>query len=98
MNFVALKMLFGDRAKYLMLLAGLTFSTMLIVQQGSIFWGLMIWSQSGISNINAPVWVSGSKHQPGRRGQAIGRYSRKRGAERSWSGVGGSSVQGVAAS
>ena len=58
MNFVALKMLFGDRAKYLMLLAGLTFSTMLIVQQGSIFWGLMTWSQSGVSNINAPVWVT----------------------------------------
>ena len=58
MNFVALKMLFGDRAKYLMLLAGLTFSTMLIVQQGSIFWGLMMWSQSGISNINVPVWVT----------------------------------------
>jgi len=58
MNFVALKMLFGDRAKYMMLLAGLTFSTMLIVQQGSIFWGLMIWSQSGITNVNAPVWVT----------------------------------------
>ena len=58
MNFVALKMLFGDRAKYMMLLAGLTFSTMLIVQQGSIFWGLMTWSQSGITNINAPVWVA----------------------------------------
>jgi putative ABC transport system permease protein len=58
MNFVALKMLFGDRAKYLMLLAGLTFSTMLIVQQGSIFWGLMTWSQSGITNINVPVWVT----------------------------------------
>ena len=58
MNYVALKMLFGDRAKYLMLLAGLTFSTMLIVQQGSIFWGLMMWSQSGISNINVPVWVT----------------------------------------
>ena len=58
MNFVALKMLFGDRAKYMMLLAGLTFSTMLIVQQGSIFWGLMTWSQSGITNINAPVWVT----------------------------------------
>lgn len=41
-----------------MLLAGLTFSTMLIVQQGSIFWGLMTWSQSGITNINAPVWVT----------------------------------------
>ncbi|HQU28248.1 MAG: FtsX-like permease family protein [Nitrospira sp.] len=58
MSFVALKMLFGDRAKYLMLLAGLTFSTMLIVQQGSIFWGLMTWSMSGISNVNAPVWVT----------------------------------------
>ncbi|MFZ1745249.1 MAG: ABC transporter permease [Nitrospirales bacterium] len=60
MNFVALKMLFGDRPKYLMLLAGLTFSTMLIVQQGSIFWGLMTWSQSGITNVNAPVWVTDS--------------------------------------
>lgn len=58
MNYVALKMLFGDRAKYLMLLAGLTFSTMLIVQQGSIFWGLMTWSQSGITNLNVPVWVA----------------------------------------
>ena len=58
MNYVALKMLFGDRAKYLMLLAGLTFSTMLIVQQGSIFWGLMTWTQSGITNVNVPVWVT----------------------------------------
>lgn len=58
MNYIALKMLFGDRAKYLMLLAGLTFSTMLIVQQGSIFWGLMTWSQSGITNVNVPVWVT----------------------------------------
>lgn len=58
MNFVALKMLFGDRAKYMMLLAGLTFATMLIVQQGSIFWGLMTWSQSGITNVNVPVWVT----------------------------------------
>ncbi len=58
MSFVALKMLFGDRAKYMMLLAGLTFSTMLIVQQGSIFWGLMTWSQSGVTNVNAPIWVT----------------------------------------
>ena len=58
MNYVALKMLFGDRAKYLMLLCGLTFSVMLIVQQGSIFWGLMIWSQSSISNLNVPIWVT----------------------------------------
>lgn len=58
MNYIALKMLFGDRAKYLMLLCGLTFSMMLIVQQGSIFWGLMVWSQSGVSNINAPIWIT----------------------------------------
>ncbi len=58
MNYVALKMLFGDRAKYLMLLCGLTFAVMLIVQQGSIFWGLMMWSQSSISNVNVPIWVT----------------------------------------
>ncbi|TAJ23217.1 MAG: ABC transporter permease, partial [Nitrospirae bacterium] len=58
MNYVALKMLFGDRAKYLMLLCGLAFAVMLIVQQGSIFWGLMLWSQSGITNLNVEIWVA----------------------------------------
>lgn len=58
MSYVALKMLFGDRAKYFMLLCGLTFAVMLIVQQGSIFWGLMMWSQSSVSNINVPIWVT----------------------------------------
>ena len=58
MNYVALKMLFGDRAKYLMLLCGLSFAVMLIVQQGSIFWGLMMWSQASITNLNVPIWVT----------------------------------------
>ena len=58
MNYVALEMLFGDRAKYLMLLCGLTFAVMLIVQQGSIFWGLMMWSQASITNLNVPIWVT----------------------------------------
>ncbi|MBM4123438.1 MAG: FtsX-like permease family protein [Nitrospira sp.] len=58
MHYVALKMLFGDRAKYLMLLCGLAFAVMLIVQQGSIFWGLMLWSQSGITNLNVDIWVA----------------------------------------
>lgn len=58
MNYVALKMLFGDRAKYLMLLCGLGFAVMLIVQQGSIFWGLMMWSQASITNVNVPIWVT----------------------------------------
>jgi putative ABC transport system permease protein len=58
MNYIALKMLFGDRAKYLLLLCGLSFAVMLIVQQGSIFWGLMVWSQAGITNLRAPIWVT----------------------------------------
>ncbi|MBK9305575.1 MAG: FtsX-like permease family protein [Nitrospira sp.] len=58
MSYVALKMLFGDRAKYLMLLCGLTFAVMLIVQQGSIFWGLMMWSQASITNLNIPIWIT----------------------------------------
>jgi putative ABC transport system permease protein len=41
-----------------MLLCGLSFSVMLTVQQGSIFWGLMRWSHAGITNVNAPVWVT----------------------------------------
>jgi putative ABC transport system permease protein len=40
MQYVALKMLFGDPAKYLMLLCGLSFVVMLIVPQGSLFWAL----------------------------------------------------------
>ncbi len=58
MSYIALKMLYGDRTKYLMLLCGLAFSVMLTVQQGSIFWGLMRWSYSGVTNVNAPVWVT----------------------------------------
>lgn len=34
MNFVALKMLIGDRAKYLGILMGLTFASLPITQQG----------------------------------------------------------------
>jgi putative ABC transport system permease protein len=41
MNFVALKMLVGDTAKYLGMIFGVTFASFLMVQQGSIFWGLM---------------------------------------------------------
>ena len=41
MHFVALKMLMGDRAKYLGIIIGLTFASLLITQQGAIFVGLM---------------------------------------------------------
>ena len=37
MNLVALKMLVGDRAKYLGIIMGLTFASLLITQQLAIF-------------------------------------------------------------
>lgn len=54
---LALKMLFGDTAKYLMLVAGLFFATFLIVQQASVFCGLMMWTSSTLKNVGAPIFV-----------------------------------------
>jgi putative ABC transport system permease protein len=54
---LALKMLFGDTAKYLMLVAGLFFATFLIVQQASVFCGLMMWTTSTLKNVGAPIFV-----------------------------------------
>ena len=50
-------MLFGDTAKYLMLIAGLFFSTFLIVQQASVFCGIMTWTTSTLRNVGAPIFV-----------------------------------------
>lgn len=54
---LALKMLFGESAKYLMLLAGLFFATFLIVQQASVFCGLIRWTTSTLKNVPAPIFV-----------------------------------------
>ena len=57
MNDLALKMLFGDRAKYVMLICGITFASLLMTEQASIFCGIMKWSSSTIENVGAPIWV-----------------------------------------
>jgi len=57
---VALKMLLGDRAKYLMLVCGLTFCTLLMGQQTAVFCGLMTWTVSTVRNIGAEIWVMDS--------------------------------------
>ena len=57
MTRLALKMLFGDTAKYVMLVAGLFFATFLIVQQASVFCGLMRWTTATLKNIAAPIFV-----------------------------------------
>lgn len=54
---LALKMLFGDTAKYLMLVAGLFFATFLIVQQASVFCGLMRWTTATLKNVGAPIYI-----------------------------------------
>ena len=64
MNFVALKMLIGDRAKYLGILMGLTFASLLITQQLSIFVGLMGRTFGFLSDTaQAEIWVMDPKVQ-----------------------------------
>ncbi len=58
MGWIALKMLVGDRAKFLGIVLGLTFSALLITQQGSIFCGLMLRTCGQITDITgADLWV-----------------------------------------
>ncbi len=50
-------MLLGDRAKYVMLISGLTFASLLMTEQAAIFCGIMQWSGSTLDNVGAPIWV-----------------------------------------
>lgn len=54
---LALKMLLGDRAKYIMLVGGLTFSALLMTQQRAVFTGLVSWTTSHMRNMRASIWV-----------------------------------------
>jgi putative ABC transport system permease protein len=58
MNFVALRMLTGDRAKYLGLVFTISFASMLMAHQASIFAGLMWRTTSQIQDVrDAEIWV-----------------------------------------
>lgn len=58
MNSIALKILMGDRAKYLGLIFGVTFATLLMAQQVSIFISLMARTASAIYAVSeADIWV-----------------------------------------
>src|SRR4051812_13934696 len=58
MNWIALKMLVGDRAKYFGIVFGVSFAALLMTQQASIFWGLMNNTISQIKDIDgADLWV-----------------------------------------
>ena len=58
MNWVALKMLTGNRGKYIGIIGGVMFASLLIAQQASIFCGLMLMTTSQIKDIEgAELWV-----------------------------------------
>lgn len=59
MTRIALRMLLGDRAKYLSLVFGLGFAVLLITQQGSIFCGLVLRATGPLQNVSQPdLWVA----------------------------------------
>lgn len=58
MRHVSLKMLMGDRAKYVSIIFGLTFASLLITQQAGIFLGIMARTFSTMSDLEvADIWV-----------------------------------------
>ncbi|MGR8979690.1 MAG: ABC transporter permease [Gammaproteobacteria bacterium] len=64
MYYIALKMLMGDRSKYLGIIMGLTFASFIMTQQPAIFVGLMSRSFSFITDVGLPdIWVMDPKVQ-----------------------------------
>jgi putative ABC transport system permease protein len=64
MNFIALKMLMGDKGKYIGIVMGLTFASLIMTQQPAIFLGLMARTYSFISDVGLPdIWVMDEKVQ-----------------------------------
>lgn len=57
---IALRMLFADRLKYIVLVCGLAFAVLLITQQCAVFLGLLIRATGPLQNIGqADIWVAG---------------------------------------
>lgn len=58
MNFIAIRMLLGDKAKYIGIIVGLTFASLLITQQSAIFAGIMTRTFSFLTDVSQPdIWV-----------------------------------------
>jgi putative ABC transport system permease protein len=64
MTWIAWKMLIGNKAKYLGIVFGVAFASLLIAQQSSIFCGLMLLTTSQIQDVKgASIWVMDSNVQ-----------------------------------
>ena len=58
MNFIAIKMLLGDRAKYVGIIIGLTFASFLVTWPSAIFSGVMSRTFSFVTDVGLPdIWV-----------------------------------------
>jgi putative ABC transport system permease protein len=57
MTDVALQMLYGDRSKYMLLISGVCFSTVLMAQGLAMFFGILSFSYATLENARAPIWV-----------------------------------------
>ena len=64
MYYVAFKMLVGDRGKYLGIIIGISFASLIMTQQPSIFVGALTRTYSFITDISLPdIWVMDPKVQ-----------------------------------
>lgn len=58
MFWIALKMLMGDKGKYMGIILGVSFASLIMTQQPGVFWGIMSRAYSLITDINTPdIWV-----------------------------------------
>ncbi|MDP4832081.1 MAG: hypothetical protein NWP91_00995, partial [Rickettsiaceae bacterium] len=58
MYYIALQMLFGNRAKYLTMILGVTFAAQMMTQQPAIFIGLLTRTYSVVKDVPEPdIWV-----------------------------------------
>jgi putative ABC transport system permease protein len=64
MFYIAFKMLVGDRGKYLGIILGISFASLIMTQQPSIFIGILTRTYSFITDISLPdIWVMDPKVQ-----------------------------------
>lgn len=61
MYYIALKMLFGDHGKYIAMVVGISFASLIMTQQPSIFVGLLTRTYSFVNDVSLPdIWVMDS--------------------------------------
>jgi putative ABC transport system permease protein len=64
MNRIALKMLFGDRGKYLGIITGITLASILMIQQPGMLVSIFTMTYSFITDVSLPnIWVMDAKIQ-----------------------------------